>query len=447
MSCHVETLSMMQAHHLSSRLAAVTAAQPEATLQARSHLVTALFYDVNATASAELSSLFDLCEALVAAGSTQDISEAVTAAAAALVFLSRGKASSSVLRQFVQQVFLPLAAATAGTPASSQLLHQLACLLSQHQAWEVMLEMLQCAQDALAAGLDATSRSIHGSTVNVTQGLQQQTCSTGSSLERWQITFQLPPTTACVAVEELAEAAVAEQQQQQQQGHVTDSAVACILQLLAGPLFATACSLLACSNAPLRQAAFQQLLPALLAAAAAASNASEQQCMQQLWKQCLSMISEPALPRRMGLAVLLQYHSSWGLHPPAAAAAADSADAAMPARPQPSAAAITSSDGSEQFWSLLRACLVDGEALNRKRAFRLLQLLLPEQQLAAQPVWVVFLALYELLDEFSPHLVKAAWPQVGQSCMLAPHLCCMNRPLWQALLLAAPDALYNLLLT
>jgi hypothetical protein len=73
----------------------------------------------------------------------------------------------------------------------------------------------------------------------------------------------------------------------------------------------------------------------------------------------------------------------------------------------------TASSCSEHFWALLRDCLVDSEALNRKRAFRLLQLLLPEQQLAVQPVWVVFLALYELLDEFSPHLVKAAWPQVN----------------------------------
>jgi hypothetical protein len=404
---------MMQAHHLSSRLAAVTAAQPEATLQTRSHLITALFNDVDVAASAALSSLFDLCEALIAAGSTQDINEAVTAAAAALVFLAPGKASSSVLRQYVQQVFLPLAAATAGKPASSQLLHQLACLLSQHQAWDVMLEMLQCAQAELTTALDATSRS-HGNVASVPQSLgPQQQASSTSSLERWQITFQLPATTACVAVEELAAAAVAEQRQQQQQAGKTTSAVTSMLQLLAGPLFATACSLLACSNAALRQAAFQQLLPALLAAAAAANAAVEQQCMQQLWKQCISMISQPALPRRMGLAVLLQYHSAWGLQPPAAAGAIGTTP---PAPLQPSAQASPSSSSSsssgEQFWGLLRDCLVDGEALNRKRAFRLLQLLLPEQQLAAQPVWVVFLALYELLDEFSPHLVKAAWPQV-----------------------------------
>jgi hypothetical protein len=391
-----------------------------------------LFNDVDVSATAALSSLFDLCEALIAASSTQDINEAVTAAAAALVFLAHGTASSSVLRQYVQKVFLPLAAATAGKPASSQLLHQLACLLSQHQAWDVMLEMLQCAQAALTTALDATSRSSHGNVASMPQSLgpQQQASSTSSSLERWQITFQLPPTTACVAVEELAAAAVAEQLQHKQQGRETNSAVTSMLQLLAGPLFATACLLLACGNAALRQAAFQQLLPALIAAAAAANPAAEQQCMQQLWKQCISMISEPALPRRMGLAVLLQYHSAWGIQPPAAVGPVNTA-ASAPL--QTSAEAASSSGGGEQFWALLRDCLVDGEALNRKRAFRLLQLLLPEQQLAAQPVWVVFLALYELLDEFSPHLVKAAWPQVryNQSSMLEPDACCKEWPVWQ----------------
>ncbi|WIA08744.1 hypothetical protein OEZ85_008167 [Tetradesmus obliquus] len=118
----------------------------------------------------------------------------------------------------------------------------------------------------------------------------------------------------------------------------------------------------------------------------------------------------------MGLAVLLQYHTAWGLQPPAAdqptaaAAAAAAAAAVVPSSAQPATACCD----AEQFWALLRDCLVDSETLNRKRAFRLLQLLLPEQQLAVQPVWVVFLALYELLDEFSPHLVKAAWPQISQ---------------------------------
>jgi len=44
----------------------------------------------------------------------------------------------------------------------------------------------------------------------------------------------------------------------------------------------------------------------------------QQQCMQQLWEQCLLMIALPAAPRRVGLAVLLQYASEWEVEPPAA---------------------------------------------------------------------------------------------------------------------------------
>lgn len=59
---------------------------------------------------------------------------------------------------------------------------------------------------------------------------------------------------------------------------------------------------------------------------------------------------------------------------------------------------------------------MDPEPLNRKRALRLLQLLLPKAQLQSEPVWGVLLALYELLDEFTPHLVKATWPMVRHNC-------------------------------
>jgi hypothetical protein len=51
--------------------------------------------------------------------------------------------------------------------------------------------------------------------------------------------------------------------------------------------------------------------------------------------------------------------------------------------------------------------------LNRKRALRLLQLLLPKAQLQSEPVWGVWLALYELLEEFTSHLIKATWPLVS----------------------------------
>eukprot|EP00775_Hariotina_reticulata_P006297 gene6297-6532_t len=43
-----------------------------------------------------------------------------------------------------------------------------------------------------------------------------------------------------------------------------------------------------------------------------------------------------------------------------------------------------------------------------------MQLRSSKQQPKDQPVWGVFLTLYELLDEFAPHLLKSAWPSVSQ---------------------------------
>lgn len=314
-----------------------------------------------------------------------NISKAVVTSAAACALLSSEHHNTSllVLRQFVQFVFLPLAAALSdarSTARAAQELQQLADLLAAKQAWQVINEVLQCAHDSLQ--------------------LQQQQpagCQP-ASLQRVQV--QLPPTTACATIKQLVSAALqAAEAQQQQEG------LQAVLELAAGPLLSTARSLLCCQDSSMRQAAFQQLLPVLLQAAAAVGPAQHEACLQQLLQQCLDMLSQPVVPRRLGLAVLLQYWVDWQLQPPCAP---DSADAGA------AVTANSSTSNSQRFWGLLRECLVDPEALNRKRAFRLLQLLLPKAQLQSQPQWGVLLALYELLEEFTPHLVKATWPQVAQ---------------------------------
>jgi len=62
--------------------------------------------------------------------------EALTAAACALYFSPKFQTVSlSVLKQYVHQVFLPLAAAVSGTSNSQQLLHQMALLLLTAEAW------------------------------------------------------------------------------------------------------------------------------------------------------------------------------------------------------------------------------------------------------------------------------------------------------------------------
>lgn len=364
-------------------------------LEERCELVRAVF-DHGAT-SETLSELYDLCIELL---SSSQANEAVTAAAAALVFLSNGQPSELILRQFTQTVFLQLAADIHEEPVSSQLLHKLVNLLASSQAWTVAYELLQCSQLILTTGTStsfgAPSSNAHSSSSSDQQG--------GS----WHISVQLPVVTASIAAKEVAVVAVLQHLSCQQQEHQQVSqAVSEITQYCTGPLFTTACQLLAALDPALRKAAFQVLLPALLRAADAISHECYSACVQLLWQQCLGMIGQPALPRRMGLAVLLQYHTAWPIQPSTATTTAVEQD----------------SDSSEQFWGLIRECLVDSEALNRKRAFRLLQLLLPEELLQQQPVWSVFMALYELLDEFSPHLVKASWPMVSNIAMLLASKC------------------------
>jgi hypothetical protein len=169
----------------------------------------------------------------------------------------------------------------------------------------------------------------------------------------------------------------------------------------------------------------------------------------------------------MALAALLQFQDLWEIQPPEAntttstssssssrssvvtasegrktlgpnstAASNVESQNAVTHVPATTAAATTttgtssSSSRSTIFWSLIRDCLGDEEPLNRKRALKLLQLFLPPDVLAATPAWGVFLTLFELLDEFAAHLLKATWHLVrntsesitGASEVLAPYM-------------------------
>jgi hypothetical protein len=81
---------------------------------------------------------------------------------------------------------------------------------------------------------------------------------------------------------------------------------------------------------------------------------------------------------------------------------------------------VTPGDAA-RLWPLLRACLVDPEPLNRKRSAKLLSLLLPPGALSVNPAWSTLLSLFDLLEEFAAHLVKAAWPGVVALHAADPH--------------------------
>jgi hypothetical protein len=388
---------------------------------------------------ATLSHMFDLATGHVAcsAGARH------VAATAAWVCLQRGQ-YPALVQQFVQGAFLPLAVAGHGTPAGRCQLHQCGALLAGQQAWGTMLQVLQDAHAALQAFMqladaissDGSSTAVGGSSSSSRSGggaslacaigcsslLQDAPVATCQVMAVLLMTASGAAGAPAAAMADAAAAAAATHEQQSAAN--AEGALDAVLQLAAGALFDTACQLLCCSEAALRQAAFQQLLPACLHAAGAHSPAQRQRCLGQLLARCLDMVARPVVPRRMGLAVLLQHIADFDLQPPPApsvaaggprptaegCAATGGTDAG---HAHASSGSSSSSTSSECFWALLRECLVDPEPLNRKRALRLMQLLLPRPQLQAQPQWGVLLALYELLDEFTPHLVKATWPLVS----------------------------------
>lgn len=362
--------------------------------------------------TATLSVLYDLGRQYIAdsngSSGGSKLPEAVTACIAAWTLLQDSEPSQSVLRQFLQDVFLPLVVALGDTPDAAGLLQQVADLLVSKQAWQVALEVLQCAHGSVQSSLQHDSTSIN-----------HRPCQSGN---QQLVRAQLLPSTGCAVIKQMVAAASCPAGQSQLQGQQA------ILQLAAGPVFATALQLLCCADGHLRQAAFQQLLPELLAAAAAVGAEQHRACLDHLLQQCLDMVARPVVPRRMGLAVLLQYWSDWQLQPPAAAPA----DRALPCQQvqQGSDDACSRHTTNQRFWQLLRECLVDPEPLNRKRALRLLQLLLPKTQLQSEPVWGVLIALYELLDEFTPHLVKATWPMVSPTDMGLEALTDSRVPVW-----------------
>jgi hypothetical protein len=385
--------------------------QPTAALQSTCR---AVFHADTATLSTLYDEAKQCIELATAAAEGGGLALALIASTAAYTILLDGTlASEMVLRQFVQDVFLPLAALGDAAQAGQQL-QQLSGLLAAKQSWQVALEVLQCAHTSLQAVL---LREDRGVALTAACDTVSQTL---SKLHRVQV--QLQPVIACSVTSQLVAAASHEAQQFQCPGleHATstdssmqvDASLQSVLQLAAGPLFSTALQLLQCHDSSMRQSAFQQLLPDLLQAASALGPAQRQSCLDHLLQQCLDMMSRPAVPRRMGLAVLLQYSSDWQLQPPTAGLSDPIPSSTRD--PQPVAA---TADSNQRFWQLLRECLVDPEPLNRKRALRLLQLLLPKAQLQAEPAWGIWIALYELLDEFTPHLVKATWPMVRQGLL------------------------------
>ena len=339
-------------------------------------------------------------------------SRRLSAAALAFAQLERQNArdSDDAVRGFVLDALLPLAADCAA-PAARQVVAASAAVLARRRMWGFASALVAAAAAALTAppgsGQRRSSDGGGGGGVGARRGGAENDGDGGVAAAVGAL-----PANACGALAfELVSAAAAAFAAA---GDGSVSGPERLLALAAAePLLPAALACLASADGGRRRAALQQLLPAALAAARALGPAAFQEALQEVWARCNEMLPLLGTPRRMALAALLQHAVCWRLQPPDGAGldgVPDDSDNSGDGSSGDSAARLElGRDESEAFWARLRTCLADAEPLNRKRALRLLQELLPPGAASRQPAWAVWLGALDALEDFTPHLQTATW--------------------------------------
>ena len=443
---------MTAAHDgLASRLRWITESLDQnSSLEQRCTLIRGSF-NIPFTAS-DLSDVFDLA----VAGRSLDRNQAVTAAAAAIVHLRERNETAVITRQFIEEAFVPLVAALDSTRTGHALADAVAEIIRKHGHWAEGQKIVGMSASALeqASGLrqkgaiaphkhsestSSTASSTSASGVEIPPAAASYLCC--ALINRALFVNNETPSAAALSSSKSSSPAVAAAIGV---SHI-DKLQAQFLEVAAITLLPLALQLLSCEDPTCRRLALQQLLPCLHQAHAKLQHPAEQSFRDAVWQQCMTLLPQPGISRRMALATLLHFQHLWNLQPPVATTtpvpsssssssgamiasdtqsapsvtptAASNSHAVHAITPQPiSSPEISSSSSSSRsvlFWSLVRDCLADEEPLNRKRALKLLQLHLSPQLLAATPVWGMFLTLFELLDEFAAHLLKATWHLVS----------------------------------
>lgn len=383
--------------------------------------------------------------AAVRAGGTQQ--RRVTAAALALVQMDAhpNHHPEPALHGFLLSSLLPLAAEAAGSSAAgAQLVSAAASLLRRRRAWAAASDLVTAGAAAALGGQCASrSQRREGPGQCGTPGAWPLPIGLTSALILDVVAAAAAAAAGAQALEAAAAGADADG------GETADAPLALLREAAGGPLLPAALSSLRSQSGAARRAALQQLLPAALLAARRAGPAAAAAACSEAWGACVGMLAEGGIARRVALAALLQHADCWRAPPPAgtgldglggaappgagepgeaaaaqgeqraggqapdgAAPAAPAAEAVAAAPPPAAAAALEVPPAeAERFWALLRECLADPEPLNRKRALRLLQALLPAGAPAAAPAWAVWMGVYDSLDEL--HLQAAAWHTVG----------------------------------
>lgn len=298
----------------------------------------------------------------------------------------------------ITQLLLPMMAsdlhAASGTPASAEVLPPASAAASVRQQ-----ELLRAVAELVAAcggwdlGMALVQAAIAGEQQQPDPGIQQadRVLASGAAAAR-----VLPPglrmQLAAAVVQQALRAAEGQQQTQSEQPTAVDE------QMQQGPcailrhaarhtLPEVLAHLLAkphrqlhaqtrqrrqeqqAAEGRLTRAAAQHLLPATLAAAA--QQGEEAAAVQLLQDACRQMLAGQGRQRQLGLALLVQLPS------PLLARAVRPPEGPVSPSDGPGG---TEEGSADQFWPLLRSCLCDGEAANRKRAAHVLAFAVQQQE-------------------------------------------------------------------
>lgn len=359
-----------------------------------------------------------------AAGSADLFSMCV--AAAVLQMQSLESLPTTVLDQFAEHVFLPgLTASGDGfTEHHSELCRHLAALISHHQAHRLSLKLLStctaslgscCEGSPSAASAAAAVGKALAASAGGGKGLEPRK---GPTQESYKLRLSI--NGSCLLLQSLLSSASAS-------AAAAPSHAQAFMALLLRQLLPVGLAMLTSSEAQAVTAAVRYVLPAVLVASKQAGALPDYEAIcGLLWSSCTSMMSNPGVSRRAGLAAMVRFVPLWTTGSADTSSSSSSSngarDAVSSSRQSDGAdglasAATRSFVADPAFWAVLQSCLTDAEPLSRKRAMHVLQRLPLPPVVQGQPgggggaasVWAAFQLLYDTFEDFAMYLVRSHW--------------------------------------
>lgn len=329
---------------------------------------------------------------------------ATCVAAATLQMRAIDALPATVLDQFAEHVFLPglMAPGAQFAPFHSELCALLTSLIGQHQSHNLSVRLLSTVAASLAACCEASAAAVGELTSKAA----------GAAPPPPPLKLSLGISGSCQLLQSLAAAAMAGAEGSAGAAATHSQRFWAQLQQQLLPVGLA----MLISSHQAATAAIRYVLPAvLLASKQPGASPDHAAVCALLWRRCTALMAAPGSSRRVGLAAMVRFAPLWATSAELPGdTAATSTDASCEGlRLDPAAA--------DAFWSVLQACLVDAEPLNRKRAVHVMQRLpKPGGSAAVGGAWEAFALLHDAFEDFGMHLVRAQWHLVGALHPAAP---------------------------